>query len=201
MMRPHTRALIAGLFVVAALPFAAPRTAMAGVTAPPGTGIVVNSGTVQPVGDPNYLYQFDVALKPDPLLHDFIQKGDNFTIDLTGNNGIISGTNGQPLNWSASNFTPDTVTWTYIGSIPILATMDLDPIPGPFFQVVSLFESTGGFTYSFHDSLPGDPGGNSGGGTFTISAVPEPSSLLVVGLGAPLMLYLLRRSRRGPVPA
>ena len=94
-----------------------------------------------------------------------------------------------------------TVTWTYSGGGTIMGDTLLDPPPGPFFSVVSPDMLTGTFLYSFQDSIPGTPGGNTGGGTFTVTAVPEPSSIALVVLGGPLALYLARRSRRGAARA
>lgn len=197
-MRFPSRALILGL-LAAMMPPASARRAMADDVL--DLGIIIDAGTVQPVGDPNYVYQFDVEFKPDPTLHDFIQNGDSFTVFLTGNNGVIAGTNTQPLTWSATAFSPGSVTWTYIGNDPITSATPLDPLPGPLFQVVSTIETSGTFTYTFRDSLPGQPGGHSGGGSFTVTAVPEPTSMALIGLGIPALVLLRRRSRRVPGPA
>ena len=199
-MRPTPRTPLAALMAASALVSLAPSRAGAGHTSAPHTGIIVDMGTVQPVGDPMYFYNFDVVFKPDPAVNDFIQTGDNFTINLTGNNGLISGTNSQPSNgdWAATTITASSVTWTFIGVTPITVGQDLDPV-APFFGIESTQLTTGTFTYTFNDSVPpGVPGGNpnSGGGSFTVTGLPEPSSLVLVGLGAPIALHLLRRSRR-----
>lgn len=200
MIRLKPRTPLAALMAAAAVVALAPGRAGAGHVAAPDTGIVVDMGTVMPIGDPMYFFTFAVEFKPDPLVHDFIQAGDNFTINLTGNNGLILGTNSQPSNgdWAATSVTPSTVTWTFIGATPITTPQSLDPV-APFFGIESTVFSSGTFTYSFNDSVPpGTPGGNpnSGGGSFTITATPEPASILLVGLGAPAALHLLRRSRR-----
>ena len=139
MKRPTARIPVAVLTAAAAFISLAPSRARAdlpggppgGFTALPGTGIVVSTGDVQVAGDPHWLYQFDVILKPDPAVHDFIQKGDNFTVTLANNTGLISGTNGQPPDWAATSFTASSVTWSYIGDNPITAMTPLDPPPGP----------------------------------------------------------------------
>ncbi len=193
MMRPATRIWIAAPLAAAALALSTSGPAKAGA---PGTGIVVNSGTVQQAGDPHWLYLFNVSFAPDPALHDFIHTGDNFTVTFANNTGVLSGTNGQPPDWAATSFSADSVTWSYIGSDDITAGLPLDPAPGPFFEVESSQFSDGTFTYSFNDSLPKDPGGNSGGGSFIVTAVPEPSSVALVVLGASLAFCMARRSRR-----
>jgi hypothetical protein len=187
------RISIAGVMAASALSFFSTGSAKAQFL---DLGIIVDSGTVQPVGDPNYIYTFQVEFKPSPTLHDFIQNGDSFTIFLTGNTGVLSGTNDQPPVWSAGSFTGGSLTWTYIGGGMITTAMPLDPPPGPFFQVVSTQLTSGTFTYTFKDSIPGSPGGNTGSGSFTVTVVPEPSSAILCGLGVPVVYFAARLRRR-----
>lgn len=204
MMRPTTRILFAGALAAATLTLGAPGRAVAAILAPPNTGIVVGGGTVQPVGDPHGRYIFDAEFKPVSAL-ETIEAGDFFTV--TALNPIIPfyfGTNGQPPDWSASFLDPVggpptippeyfTVQWTYFGTMSITAGGPLyNTATGPFFQIDSPDMLPGLFQYTFHDHLGTDT--NIGGGTFSVA--PEPSSLVLIGLGGPAGLYLLRRSRR-----
>lgn len=203
MKRPNPRFLLA-VALAAAVASWRPGPVVADTTAPPGTGIIVGGGTVQPVGDPHGRYTFvDVEFKPASPLES-IQAGDSFTVTSTlPLIPFYQGTNGQPPDWSASYGDPvggtptvppeyESVTWTYFGTDPISAASPLDPAPGPYFQVDSPDLLPGLFQYTFQDTLSGAP--NVGHGTFSIA--PEPSSLALVGLAAPAAALLLRRSRR-----
>jgi hypothetical protein len=191
-MRPQARIWIAGIMTASALALAAPGPAKADLLS---FGIVVDEGTVQPIGDPRGLYTFDVVFNPNPATGEFVQMGDSFTITLAGNPQVIPGTNGQPADWAETAITTNTVTWSFIGDTPITTMTPLDPTP-PFFEVEGVNIVSGTFSYTYIDSLPNKPHGNTGGGTFVVPFVPEPSSLALVALGAPAALCLSGRLRR-----
>ena len=212
-MRPTVKPLNCVPLTMAALTLLVMSPARAGlIVAPPDTGIIVDTGTVQPIGDPLGIYNFAVEFKP--VAGESIQFGDSFTVtSTTPLIPLIGGTNSQPPLWAASfsNGVPGTtyeyytVTWTYIDPDKrdaITKTGSLDPSP-PFFQVLGPGVVPGNFSYTFTDTFT-DPttqntSANAGNGSFTVFAIPEPSTLIPAGFGATAGLVLLCRSRRRAV--
>jgi hypothetical protein len=166
--------------------------------------IIHNRGTVMQEPDPSFRYTFHSILTdvPNPPGVE-IAMNDFFTVyDLVG---VIQGTNEQPDNWAASfslvgrtpagtdpvdNDAIFNVTWTYIGADPILAPQDLGN-----FSVQSTDGSLRNLVYAGQDTLlSGGTVGNMG--TVPITFVPEPTSLLLTGLGLPATWLVMRRRRR-----
>jgi hypothetical protein len=162
--------------------------------------IILDFGTVMEIPDPSFRYTFHAILTnvPNPPGVEIVM-GDFFTVyDLRG---IILGTNSQPNNWAATfnlvgNTPPDTnppdnpaifnVTWTYVGTDPILAPMELG-----FFSVQSTDGSLTSLVYAGQDTLlSGGKKGNVG----TVP-IPEPTSLLLAGIGLPATWFVTRRRR------
>jgi hypothetical protein len=166
--------------------------------------IIIDFGSVMPVPDPSFRYTFHSILTdvPNPPGVE-IAPNDFFTVyDLKG---IILGTNTQPNNWAATfnlvgRTPPNTnppddaaifnVTWTYVGTDPILAPQDLG-----LFSVQSTDGSLRSLSYAGQDTLL--TGGTKGNmGTVVIQGVPEPTSLLLAGIGLPATWMFIRRRRR-----
>jgi hypothetical protein len=166
--------------------------------------IVVDMATVMQVPDPTFLYHFQVELTNNIVPPgEEIATNDFFTIyDIQG---LIPGTNNQPPNWAATfqfvGITPIgvnppddptllNVTWTFIGDVPILAPAMLGG-----FTVESRSDASRHLAYSWQTTLIGD-GHRSGTTTVDVLDTPEPSSLVLAGIGLPAaFLWLRRRSR------
>lgn len=163
--------------------------------------IIVDAVSAVQVPDPTFIYQFHVTLK-ETIPGERIAPNDFFTIyDLQG---MIPGTNNQPPNWAASyrlvgitpvNVAPTddpnllNVTWTYFGADPILSPADLG-----FFSVQTDSIATKTITYAGQTTLPdGTHTGNTGSVEVTF-ITPEPSALILAGIGAPFALFWLRRA-------
>lgn len=210
MMRPTTRILFAAPLAAVALTLLGSNPARAGQA----LGIVVGSGTVQPVGDPTYLFTFDVLFYPDIALNERIMPatmnaaGDSFTISGF-NGGFVPGTLTAPIPpWTTyTGISQDgtSVTWSLgYGQFPITSANipnGSDHVDLGIFTVQTFAPLTGQFSISFNDTEDTTvQGGNHGGSTFTVVAVPEPSTLAIAGSGAFAGLCLVgRRLRRGRI--
>jgi hypothetical protein len=193
--------LLAGLAVI----LAGGRAAQAG-------GIIITSGTVIQTGDPTYEYIFDTQLLPGSSLHN----GGFFTIydlpgipqtALTSQPSILWGSSIQLQGVTPPGISPPddpqvyNVTWGWNGSSPITAppTSNLDLgtfVVGSTVELPSPPQPTLVYVGFLNDGVtpPNE-------GTIKVTFVPEPSSviLLVLGAGAlPLFVLGARRRRLRP---
>ena len=171
-------------------------------------GAITVSGGYLPTGDPRFLYVFDVNLNPNYTL----QYGDSFTIDglpgvtnTAGSPSYVSGPYSTYFGNASIDETNSTspyssnVTWTYRGNTTLTGSLDL----GTFSIYTTYNYPTGTQTpFPSGETSPNvsytyNIGGNTGSGTFTMSAVPEPSSmiLLLIGGAVPAGAVLWRRMR------
>ena len=162
------------------------------------TGIIITTGSVSPVGDPSYAYVFDIQLDPGWKL---LQDGYITVYDLPYI--TASSLTSQPGNWGETlqktgitpigtpSFYDDpnvyNVTWKYFGST-IDNTNGTTPITLGAFAVGTIPESTPSVTLTYVGSLDGTNYSNMG--TITVTAIPEPSSLVLLFgaiVGVPLL--------------
>jgi hypothetical protein len=172
------------------------------------TGISIVSGSIAPVGDPFYDYQFNIVLG----VGDTLSSGGYITVyDFPTGTGSLTS---QPGNWTemtqnvgetpggatiTDNPSLENVTWTYVGSTPItntgstllsLGTFSIGPTPdvtspGPPITIEYASALTSGGTAA-------------GQGVITIYSVPEPPSfVLLVCAGGIMPLVVLLQRRRG----
>ncbi len=170
-------------------------------------GIVITSGGTQKTGDPTYEYLFTVDLLAGSTLYN----GGYFTIyDLPA---LTAGalTSQPSISWGASvqlvGNTPTgivvtdnpniyNVTWQWNGSSPLVAGSS-DLVLGTFIVgLTTELSSPPSKTVVYVGSLDGTAG-TTNQGTVGINAVPEPSSviLLLIGAGA-LPVYAVCNRRR-----
>jgi hypothetical protein len=168
-------------------------------------GIIITKGGTQHNPDPSFNYFFDVELTPNTTL----QTGGFFTVyDLLGIN-MRSLTSQPNASWGESIQTigitpsgvnpPDSptlfnITWKWNG--PAQMSGDSALSLGRFRAGPLDFQPTN--TVVYVGSLDGVTGSNQG--TIKLSAVPEPSSLVLVLAGAgtlPLLLRWQKRRRAG----
>jgi hypothetical protein len=197
-----------GLATMVAL-MGGPNFAMGGPTmSVPSTGIIITHGAVAPVGDPSFAYTFDIQLAAGSILLD----GGLITVydlpDITG-----SSLTSQPNHfWSESlqetGITPlnpnpvptdtslENVTWFYSG-----ATIDNSGGSSPLdlgnFSIGPIPENEPSVTLTYVGSLDGVNAADTG--TVTVTAIPEPSSLILLltaMVGAPLLVLRTRQCRR-----
>lgn len=172
-------------------------------------GIVITLGTSSPVGDPLYDYTFYVEL----AAHSELQNGGYFTVyDLPG---VVAGalTSQPSVYWGSATYltgltptgtpaitdssTVENVTWKYLGSainntgssavdlgsfVVQTAQLNSPPAPTTLLYVASL----DGTTYTDQGTV------------IVNAAVPEPSSLVLLGSAcmlAPIVIARFRRSR------
>jgi hypothetical protein len=184
--------------------------AMAGST--PKSGIIITTGSVSPVGDPSYAYTFDIELAAGSTL---LSGGYVTVYDLPyiASNSLTSQPNDYPTYyWLGSiqdtGITPvgvtlpftdsptlENVTWRYIGptinnsngtSAENLGDFSVGPIP----------ENTPSVTLNYLGSLDGSTEADTG--SITVTAIPEPSSLvllLTAMVGVPLLVLRSRQHR------
>jgi hypothetical protein len=166
--------------------------------------IVVDFAQVLTAPDPNFIYTFHAALTNvvNPPGEEIVN-GDFFTVyDIPG---LIAGTNNQPPNWAASfalvGRTPAgvspadstsilNVTWTYVGTVPLLAPQDL----GLFSVEATSDTPAKSLVWAGQDTIIGD-GKHPSTGTVTVTAVPEPGASLLVAFSVALGAVWCRRRR------
>lgn len=190
--------------------------AMAAGPAGARAGLVVVRGTTIPVGDPQWEVDYTVKLQAGTEL----LQNDFFTVyDIPGVDLSAPTLHSEPLAYPdfvfsvhQTGLTPSGVTvtdgplynatWKYLGTSPI-AALGSDLVLGIFSLVttVSLPDPPIG-TYQFAAqthliSNPTNPTGNSGDFQVTLNGVPEPSSVVLMGLGAMGLGLVLRRRAAG----
>ncbi|MFO0799901.1 MAG: PEP-CTERM sorting domain-containing protein [Gemmataceae bacterium] len=169
-------------------------------------GLIPTKVSVTPEG-PNQLWMYAVMLPGGSML----KTGDYFTIyDFAG---LVGGSNGQPAGWSFSTAavgpTPDrlapddsagilNLTWTYTGP---------DYSPGQTglgnFWAASEYGSSGDGFFTATTHLAEGPRTDSNI-TYTVvpvpapPAIPEPTTLVLAGLGLPFAALARRVARRTP---
>ena len=177
-------------------------------------GLVIEDIIVQQIPDP----VFQVSIGQVQLTGTSqIFRNDYFTVyDFPEE--LIIGSNNQPVLWAASGFeligqTPDgveiedngalrNVTFRYIGRDRIRVPVGQSSFDLGIFQVTvegdaDDFPEFFRFAYSIHD---GNGKVEVGTGTSPVTInrlVPEPASLTMLALGAPLAAWGLRKHRRG----
>ncbi|QEL17995.1 PEP-CTERM sorting domain-containing protein [Limnoglobus roseus] len=171
-------------------------------------GLLPVNVSVNPEGD-NYRWTYNIVLPTDSQL----RSGDYFTIYDFG--GLVSTSNVQPDNWTFSTSqtgpVPDGVNPTDRADLPNLTWKYTGPTIGSGqtglgnFWAVSLYqESTDSFfTATTHRTTDGKVDNNITDTTVPVpvatpgepNLVPEPATLLMAGLGLPL-IGLARLTRR-----
>lgn len=174
--------------------------------APARAGLVPTKVSVTPEGK-NSLWMYAVVLPAESLL----KSGDYFTIyDFAG---LIDGSNGQPAGWTFSaqaigptpdRLSPDdspavmNLTWKYTGP---------DMSPGQTglgnFWAASEYGTSGDSFFTAITHLASGPKTDSNITETVVPvpappAVPEPTTLLLAGLGLPLAALTRRVARRAP---
>lgn len=164
-------------------------------------GLLPVSVTATPTEDGNR-FTYGILLESDSTL----KKGDFFTIyDFAG---LLEGTNLQPMKFSFSTTmtgpTPSRVvaeddpslpnlTWTYTGNDTLVGQLGLGS-----FSAESRYPHLGydDFSGQTHRTIDGHVNSNITDSRVPVpcSQVPEPASFLLLGLAAPLLLAMRRRS-------
>lgn len=173
---------------------------------PARAGLIPTKVSVTPEG-PNQLWMYAVMLPTGSMLH----KGDFFTIyDFAG---LVAGSNNVPAGWSFSSAavgpTPARVvpedsagflnlTWTYTGS---------DYSPGQAglgnFWAASAYGTSGDGYFAATTHLAGGTRTDSNITQTVVPvpappSIPEPTTLVLVGLGLPFAALARRVARRTP---
>jgi hypothetical protein len=164
--------------------------------------IVLDIGQYEDAPDPNGLYIFHAKFTPVP--GEQISTFDFFEVMgiQHGFPGINSAT--QPVNWGSSitqtGGTPSdptySVKWSFIGTVPITTGGDL----GTFTYEVTGLPSGGlpiTLTYIWQTTLNGQP--RTGSGTVVVTAVPEPSQVLLLGVAGVASLVTVGVRRRARI--
>jgi hypothetical protein len=171
----------------------------------PSTGIIITRGAVSPVGDPSFAYTFDIQLAADQTLltggfitvYDF--PSDITSSSLTSQPGLWTETI-QDTGVTPSGASPpdspifENVTWVYRGA-PI-DNSSSSPMDLGLFAIGPIPENSPSITLTYVGSLDGKTAADTG--SITVTAIPEPSSLILLltaMVGAPLLI--LRTRRRG----
>ena len=165
-------------------------------------GLSISSGKITPVGDPYYVYQFDIELG----VGDTLDKGGYITIyDLPSGTGSLTsqpnsewGSTTQDLgvtpNGASVTDNPnlENVTWTYNGQA-ITNNGDTPESLGIFSIGPTTYLTP--FTVEYVGTLDGT--NSSGQGSVTVYLVPEPTSLaLLLSAGGFILLPVLKQKRQ-----
>ena len=209
-MRGAKRLLAAGIVAagIAALPQAAP------------AGVIIHGGGVNKIPDPFYQYVFQVYLDGGTT-GAFLAKGDYFTVyDIPslnpGSNSQLGPDNLPLATWNATfadtGQTPPqlsppptdsasllNVTWVFqgtgVGNNELQAAAGQSLFIGTFY--VSTTSDATGYAPVLTYAAETDGGTAANMGTF--STVPEPSSILMLGMGTVIGSAVLWRFRGSPV--
>jgi hypothetical protein len=174
-------------------------------------GIVVTDTTLMPTGDPQTIFDFQIALAPDTSL----SPGDSFEVfnipdvntEFSPNYVYMDGkiNYASDFNIVVSTNTDGTtnVTLNYIGELHPLLRSHKDGLPIGDLFVVTTAEYPTSLDSPLFDPIPfaSSVGGKTFSGMSTPAVVPEPASLALAlvgaGLAAPWLLRNRRRAARG----
>lgn len=177
----------------------------AGISAPARAGLLPVNTSINPESG-NFRWTYAIVLPSDVQ----IRTGDYFTIyDFAG---YVPGTNNQPAGWNFSTHLTGTtpggvlptddptlpnLTWTYAG-----ANQTGQSGLGNFWAVSTYSTATtSNFTARSHNATYGIPDSNITTTDVPVNvpgppSVPEPTTLLLAGLGLPLVGLMRRRQAR-----
>ena len=173
----------------------------------PSKGIIITHGAVAPVGDPSFAYTFDIQLAagstlldgglitvydlPDITKSSLTSQPNRFWSESLQETGITPlNPNPVPTDTSLEN-----VTWFYSG-VTIDNSGGTSPLDLGNFSIGPIPENEPSVTLTYVGSLDGINAADTG--FITVTAIPEPSSLILLLtaiVGAPLLVLRTRQHR------
>jgi hypothetical protein len=177
----------------------------------PSTGIIISRGAITPVGDPSFVYTFNIELAAGSKL----VSGGFITVydlpDITSMSFTSFPSSPGPWTYSLQlqGITPtgltlpftdstslENITWEYLGPA-IDNTTGSSPVDLGNFSVGPIPENTPSVTLNYVGTVDGTAAG-ADIGSITVTAIPEPSSLILLFtamVGAPLLVLRTRQRR------